>query len=136
MFQLVEGKMKFKGLFSVYVVVLLVIGSCLLLIPGPYMELYGATLQPPGFALARFYGVAMLGVGWMVWKGRDSNPSHAVDGLIQGNILVWILSAVVAVQGQIEKTFNYVGLSVIGLSLFFLGCYGYIQIRDRQVPKF
>jgi hypothetical protein len=128
--------MKYKGLFSVYAVVLLVLGLCLLLIPGPFIELYGATLRPPGLALARFYGVSMLGVAWMVWKGRDSDPSRAVEGLIQGNILIWVFSAAVAVLGQIEKTFNYFGLSVIGLSIFFLSWYGYIQFQSRQASNF
>ncbi len=122
--------MEYKSMFTVYAVVLIVIGGCLFLIPGPFIQLYGANLDAAGLAMSRFYGVSMLGVAWMVWAARVAEPSPALTGLVQGNILIWVLSAGVAVLGQIQRVFNLVGLSVVFLSLLFLSWYAIIRYRQ------
>ncbi len=117
--------MKHKTLFVIDAVVLLLIGLGYLFIPGPHLELYGITLQPPGVALGRYYGAAILAIAWVMWKTRGSEPSEAIDGLMQGNIFLWILSAAIALLGQIQGTFNYKGWPTIALSVFFAAWFTY-----------
>jgi hypothetical protein len=54
-----------------------------------------------------------------------------LTGLVQGNIVIWVLSAAVAGLGQIQRTFNLVGWSVIFLSVLFLAWYGYIRFLKQ-----
>ena len=117
--------MKQKTLFVIDSVVLLLIGLGYLFLPGPHIELYGATLQPPGVAIGRFYGASMLAIAWMMWKARGSESSETIDGLMQGNILFWILSAAIALLGQVQGTFNPMGWSTIVLSVFFAAWFTY-----------
>jgi len=102
--------MKHKTLFVVDSVVLLLFGLGFLFLPAQLISFYGATLQPPGVAMGRFFGASMLAIAWMMFKAKDDEPSSAIDGLMQGNILVWILAAAIALLGQIQGTFNLLGM--------------------------
>jgi len=117
--------MKYKTLFVTDAIVLLLVGLGQLLLPGRHSEMYGATLQPPGIAMGRFYGASMLALAWIMWKARGSESSEAIDGLMQGNILFWILSAAIALLGQFQGTFNPMGWSTIVLSVFFAAWFTY-----------
>jgi len=46
---------------------------------------------------------------------------------MQGNVVIWVLSAAIAILGQIQATFNLLGWIVVGLSALFSGWYAYIQ---------
>ena len=121
--------MKYKTLFVIDAIVLLLIGLGYLFIPGPHLELYGVTLQPPGVAVGRFYGAAVLAIAWMMWKARRSGPSEAMNGLMQGNILLWSLSAVIALLGQFQGTFNLMGWSTVALCVFFAAWFTYQRYK-------
>jgi hypothetical protein len=113
------GIMKYKTLFVTDAIVLLLVGLGQLLLPGRHSEMYGATLQPPGIAMGRFYGASMLALAWIMWKARGSEASVTIDGLMQGNILLWVLSVGIALLGQAQGTFNPMGWSNIVLGVFF-----------------
>ena len=129
--------MEYRKLIGAYVVVLLFLGIPLLIVPNQFIDLYGADLEPGGAAMSRFYGASMLGVGWMMWKSRNAAPSREIEGLMQGNLIIWALSFVIAIIGQIQSTFNALGLIVVGLSVFFSGWYVVILMgrRDRPVSE-
>jgi len=111
--------MKHKTLFTVDALVLLLFGLGFLFMPAALISMYGAALQPPGVAMGRFFGASMLAIAWMMYKSKDEEQPAAVDGLMQGNILVWILAAAIALLGQIQGTFNILGWSTIALGVFF-----------------
>ena len=117
--------MKYKTLFVTDAVVLLLVGLGQLFLPGRHSEMYGATLQPPGVAMGRFYGASILALAWMMWKARGSGPSAVIDGLMQGNILFFTLSAAISLLGQIQGTFNPMGWSTVALSVFFAAWFTY-----------
>ena len=117
--------MKYKTLFVADAIVLLLVGLAYLFIPGQHLELYDATLQPPGVAVGRFYGASVLAIAWMMWKARESEPSETINGLMQGNILFFTLSAAISLLGQIQGTFNPMGWSTVALSMFFAAWFTY-----------
>ena len=55
--------MEYKSLFVIYAAVLLILCLGLFVLPGPFIEIYGATLEAPELSIARFFGVSMLGAG-------------------------------------------------------------------------
>lgn len=116
--------MKTKTLFIVDALVLLLFGLGFLFMPAALISMYGAILQPPGVAMGRFFGASMLAIAWMMYQSKDEEQSAAVDGLMQGNILVWILAAAIALLGQIQGTFNFLGWSTIALGVFFAAWFG------------
>ena len=124
--------MIFRKLIVTYVVVLLMLGISLLLIPHAFIMLYGPDLKPAGEAMSAFYGTSMLGVAWMMWRAKETEQSDGLEGLMQGNLIIWALSFLIAIIGQIQATFNLLGLTVVGLSVFFSGWYGYIYISERK----
>ena len=124
--------MIYRKLIFTYVAVLLVLGIPLLVIPNAFIKLFGADLNPAGEAMSAFYGASMLGVAWMMWKAKRSKQSEILEGLLQGNLIIWALSFVIATIGQIQSTFNLLGLTVVGLSIFFSGWYGYIRNNERK----
>lgn len=117
--------MEHKTLFVIDAVVLLLFGLGFLFLPAPLISMYGAELQPPGVAMGRFFGAAMLSLAWIMYRAKDAPPSKLVDSLMQANILVWILAAGIALLGQLQKTFNLMGWSTILLGLFFSGWFIY-----------
>ncbi|MDW7772956.1 MAG: hypothetical protein SCH71_08705 [Desulfobulbaceae bacterium] len=124
--------MIYRKLIVTYVAVLLVLGIPLLVIPNAFIKLFGADLTSAGEAMSAFYGASMLGVAWMMWKAKRTVQSEILEGLMQGNLIIWSLSFVIAIIGQIQSTFNVLGLMVVGLSIFFSGWYGYIRNNERK----
>jgi hypothetical protein len=124
--------MIYKKLIVTYTAVLLVLGVPLLVTPNAFIKLFGADLTPAGEAMSSFYGASMLGVAWMVWKARRTEQSEILGGLMNGNLIIWALSFVIAIIGQIQSTFNLLGWTVAGLSVFFSGWYGYIWNNKRK----
>ena len=119
--------MKYKTLFTVDAVVLLLFGLGFLFLPAMLISFYGATLQPPGVAMGRFFGASMLAHAWIVFKSKDAASSGVIDGIMQSNILVWILTAVIALIGQFQGTFNLMGWSTIALGVFFSAWFAYAK---------
>jgi len=117
--------MKHKTLFTVDAVVLLLFGLGFLFVPAPLISFYGAELQPPGEAMGRFFGASMLALAWIVFRSKDVDQSKVVDAIMQGNILVWILAAGIALLGQFQGTFNLMGWSTIVLGIFFSAWFTY-----------
>ncbi len=127
--------MIYRKLIITYVAVLLALGIPLLVIPNAFIKLFGADLEPAGEAMSAFYGASMLGVAWMMWKAKRTEQSEILEGLLQGNLIIWALSFVIAIIGQIQSTFNLLGLTVVGLSIFFSGWYVYIRNNERKRHK-
>lgn len=126
--------MAYRKLIYTYVVVLLLLGIPLLIVPNQFIDLYGANMLPAGAAMSQFYGASMLGVAWMMWKSRRAAASKELEGLMQGNLIIWALSFVIAINGQIQSTFNSLGLTVVGLSVFFSAWY-YIIWKGKKGKK-
>lgn len=124
--------MKFKTLFVVDAVVLLLFGLGFLFMPVQLIAFYGAALQPPGAAMGRFFGATALAIAWMMFKAKDDKPSMAIDGLMQGNILAWVLTAAIALLGQIQGTFNLLGWSTIGMGVFFTAWFVYVKYIQKD----
>jgi hypothetical protein len=123
--------MKHKTLFTVDAVVLLLFGLGFLFVPAPLISFYGAELQPPGVAMGRFFGASMLALAWIVFRSKDVDQSKVVDAIMQGNILVWILAAGIALLGQFQGTFNLMGWSTIALGIFFSTWFTYQKYVNK-----
>ena len=123
--------MVYRKLITTYVASLLLFGIPLLVMPHSFIELFGADLNPGGRAMSAFYGASMLGVAWMMWKAMRTEESGILDDLMNGNLIIWGLSCVIAIIGQIKSTFNLLGLTVVGLSVFLSGWYGYMRYKRR-----
>ena len=117
--------MKSKTIFIVDAIVLLFFSLGFLFIPVILISFYGADLQPPGAAMGRFFGAAMLALAWITFRAKDAENSILKDSVVPANILVWILAAGIALLGQIQGTFNFMGWSTIGLGLLFAAWFAY-----------
>ena len=124
--------MVYRKLLATYIVSLLLFGIPLLVVPATFMKLFGVDLSPGGRAMSSFYGASMLGVAWMMWKAMRAEKSELLDGLMNGNLIIWGLSFVIASIGQIRSTFNLLGLTVVILSVCLSGWYGYIRYKRRE----
>ena len=123
--------MKYKTLFVVDAVVLLLFGLGFLFLPAQLISFYGATLQPPGVSMGRFFGASMLALAWIVFKSRDAESSGIIDAIMQGNILVWILAAGIALLGQLQGTFNFMGWSTIALGVALSAWFAFMKYGKK-----
>ena len=124
--------MIYKKFIDTYVVVLLILGLPLLLAPNLTLKLFGADLNPAGASMSAFYGSSMLGVAWMMWKAKKAEQSEILEGLMQGNLIIFALSFILSIIGQIQSIYNPLGLTVTGLSIFFSAWYGYIRYTEGK----
>jgi len=122
---------KFKTAFIANAVPLLLEGLGLLIVPSLLVSLFGVTLTPGGVFMTRFFGAAMIGLAWMSYKAREADDSEVLDGVIQGTIIVWAVSAVIALTGFLAGTVNFMSLSTMGMGILFAVWFAYLRYGKK-----
>lgn len=129
--------MKYKTVFTVNTIPLLIEGLGVLFVPTLLVSLFEIELQPAGVFFARFFGASMIALAWISWMARDAEDSKVLDGVIQGNILVWGLSIFIALHGYLQGTVNFMSFTTMGMGALFSVWFAYARYgKNRSInPK-
>ncbi|MHA2092736.1 MAG: hypothetical protein ACW98K_17970 [Candidatus Kariarchaeaceae archaeon] len=99
----------------------------LLVVPSTVMTLHGVSLDQSAQLMARYFGVALLGIGLITWLGRNADASQARDAITLGLPVSYIAGFVLSLYSTISGQMNALGwLPVVVYLLLIIG-YGYFR---------
>ena len=99
-------------------------GIGFLLAPGAVLAIYGAGTDAAGLLMARFFGAALVQVGFVLFLARDVSEAPARHGLVLGSLLGSIAGLSVALSGQLAHLVNGLGWSTVAIYGLLLLGYG------------
>lgn len=114
--------MKFKTLCTINSILAFFSGILCVLMPARLLASYDVRLAPMGLVIYQFWGVALTGLGMLVWFARSIRESALQRRFALALFITNGLSCVMAVRGQ------YAGANTFGWStvaLFFLLAVGF-----------
>ena len=100
--------------------------------PARLLASYDVKLAPMGLVIYQFWGVALIGLGMLVWFARDTSESALQRKLALALFITNGLSCIMVVRGQ------YAGANTFGWStvaLFFLLASGFGTYILKAHPK-
>jgi len=111
-----------RSLLLIAGVVALVFGLGFLLVPRPVLALYGVATDPAIVLMSRFFGVALVQVGLVLYLIRDVSDARTQRGVIIGSFLGSVAGLVVSLTGQFWGIVNQLGWSSVAIyALLTLG---------------
>lgn len=114
--------MRLRSLLLAAGVIALVFGLGFLLVPRPVLALYGVQTDPAIVLMSRFFGVALVQVGLVLYLIRDVSDVRTQRGVIIGSFLGSVAGLVVSLTGQFWGIVNQLGWSSVAIyALLTLG---------------
>jgi uncharacterized membrane protein YfcA len=92
--------MRLSRLLLIAGLLALVFGLGFLLVPRPMLTLYGIATDPSIVLMSRFFGVALVQVGLVLYLIRDVGDLRTQRGVVIGSFIGSVAGLVVALTGQ------------------------------------
>jgi FtsH-binding integral membrane protein len=114
-------------------VLALVFGLSFLLVPAMVLPVYGAPTDAATVLMSRFFGVALLHVGLLLYFLKDVRDPGSVRAIALAGVVGSIAGAVVALIGLMAGIVNAMGWSTV--AIYGLLLLGYAScLRARTSP--
>ena len=101
----------------------------LLIIPATIMTWHGISNDPSTILMARFFGVALLGIGLVTWLARNSEESQARDALTLGLPISYIVGLILSLQSTLTGQMSVLGWLPVAVYFLLIAGFGYIRFR-------
>jgi hypothetical protein len=129
--------MTLRTLLLVNSVLAFVSAVALIVIPGQFVAVFGATLDPVGTFVARGWGTSLLVDGVASWVARDAG-AHARRTVAIAVAVGWIATAILFAIGLANGTVNtlatlWVALSAVFGAAFIAAITGFV-FHDSEAP--
>lgn len=119
--------MKFKMLCTMNSTLLCISGLLCVVMPAKLLASYDVRLAPMGLVIYQFWGVALIGLGMLVWFARNIRESALQRRFAFALFMTNGLSCVIAVRGQYAGA-NTFGWSTVALFFFFALAFGTFMV--------
>ncbi len=106
-------------------------GLAFLLAPVGVLATYGATTDAAGLLMSRFFGAALVQVGFVLYLVRDVTEPPTRRGVVLGSLLGSIAGLSVALSGQLAHLVNGLGWSTVAIYGLLLLGYGSFVFGKR-----
>jgi hypothetical protein len=116
--------MRLSTLLFIAGVIALLFGISFLLVPARVLPLYGVTPDPAVVLMGRFFGVALVQVGLILYLIRDVADPRAQRSVVLGSFIGSVAGLVVALTGQFWGLVNGLGWSSVAIYVLLLVGYG------------
>jgi hypothetical protein len=124
--------MKLSMFLSIVGVVAILFGIGFVLAPAQVLAQYGITADQSVAFISRFFGVALINVGLIVWFARNIIDPLGRRSIVLAGLIADILGLLVALQGQIDGLANALGWSTVLIyGLFAIG-FAYFQFTPKS----
>ncbi len=98
-----------------------------LIIPATIMSWHGITADAYTILMARYFGVALLGLGLVTWFARNAPESDVRDGITTSLAISSVVGFALSLQSTLAGQMNALGwLPVVIYLLIFVGA-GYFR---------
>ena len=101
----------------------------LLIIPATIMSWHGISGDASTILMARYFGVALLGIGFVTWLVRNADESKARDALTLGLPVSYIAGFVLSLQATLAGQMNALGWLPVAVYLLLIIGFGYFRFR-------
>ncbi len=128
--------MQFKNLMIFKAVVCLGFGPLLLFVPGPLLNLLGASFGSGAALTAREYGAALIGNLMLTWFARGAEESAARRAIILHLFVYDAIGFVATLIIQLSGGLNSLGWGIVAIYLFFAVGFGrLLLVRPNSTPE-
>ena len=121
--------MKINNFLTIKSIVSVVFGILFVLLPAGTMSIFGVSLDAEGAFMARYFGAAMLGIGFICAFYRSRDRRTLADILL-ALFIADTVGFIVALTGQIAGLANFLGWVIVLIWLFFAVGLGYFRFAD------
>lgn len=122
-------KMKLSYVFIFNSITALGYAIGLLIVPATVMTLHGISTDPSTILMARYFGVALLGIGLVTWLARNSDKSQAQDAMTLGLPISYVAGLVLSLQATLTGQMSVVGWLPVVVYLLLVAGYSYFRFR-------
>ena len=126
--------MKLNTFLGIVAVVSVLFGIAFVAAPGQTLAPYGIAADQYTAYMARFFGVALLTLGLIIWFARSITDSVGRCAILLGGLIGDVVGFCVALLGQLHGVTNALGWSTVAIyGVFALG-FAYFQYGSRSRP--
>jgi len=119
--------MKLSHVFSFNALVALVYAIGFVIVPNTVMGLHGLPAGETQALLARYFGVALIGLGLVAWFVRDITDPPMKDGITLSLFLSSLVGFVLSLQATLSGQMNAVGWLPTAVYLLLSLGFGYFR---------
>ena len=101
----------------------------LIIIPATVLTWHGISTDASTILMARYFAVALLGIGLVTLLARDAEESKARDALTLGLPLSYIVGLVLSLQSTLTGQMSALGWLPVVIYLLLVIGYGYFRFR-------
>ena len=127
--------MQLDTILVVNAVVALAYAAGLLLVPAMLSDLYGLTSGASEQLMARFFGVAQLAQGLIIWFARDMTDTKARRAIVWALLISDVAGLIVSSWGTFSGVMNASGWSAVAIYVFFGLAYAYFLCRNPEIER-
>jgi uncharacterized membrane protein YagU involved in acid resistance len=124
--------MKLNTFLSIVGVVAILFGIGFVAAPAEVLAQYGIPADRYTAFMSRFFGVALINVGFIVWFARSIVDALGRRSIVLAGLIGDVLGFLVALQGQMNGVANALGWSTVLIyGLFAIG-FAYFQFGPKS----
>lgn len=105
-------------------------GLSFLLVPGMVLPMYGAPTDTATVLMSRFFGVALLQVGLMLYLLRETRDTATQRAMALAGVVGSVAGVVVSLLGVLGGAVNALGWSTVAIYAGLL--LGYLSVMRSQ----
>jgi hypothetical protein len=121
--------MKLSHVYIFNTIAAIVYALGLLIVPATIMTMHGISSDPSTLLMARYFGVALLGIGLVTWLARNSDKSRAQDAISLGLPVSYVVGFVLSLQATLTGQMNAVGWLPVVIYLLLIAGFAYFRFR-------
>jgi len=126
--------MKLKTWLAIKAACALIVGLCMLTIPGIFLSVLGVADGLGAAIYGRIYGAACIGILLLTWFGRNVDDSVARKAIILDLCVYDAIAFITTLVVQLSGATNALGWIVVAFYLLFTLAFGYYLLPRRNVP--
>ena len=100
----------------------------LLIVPSTVLLLHGISADQSTILVARYFGVALVGMGLVTWFARNSEKSQAQDAITLGLAISYIVGLLLSLRSNLAGQMNALGWLPFVIYLLLSVMLGYILV--------
>jgi len=111
-------------------VIAIAFGLSFLLVPGTVLPMYGAPADAATVLMSRFFGVALLQVGLMLYLLRETRDATTQRSMALAGVVGSVVGVLVSLMGVMGGAVNALGWSTVAIYAALL--LGYLRAMRSQ----
>ena len=124
--------MKLATFLSIVGVITILFGIGFVAAPAEVLAQYGAPADAHTIFMSRFFGVALINVGLLLWIARGISDALGRRAIMLSGLVATIIGFIVALQGELNGLVNGLGWSTVGIYAAFAIGFAYFQFAAKS----